>query len=115
MSIGHFYDAGGYVDRGAASPLFPVTELPATVHQYRDAERELEAAASSDVVVVSPTGFASSYALTQHPLTAIEIDTLPAELEATIDGRIDASLSAFELLQIGRREVPFSNRSLNDF
>jgi len=115
MSIGHFYSAGGYINHGAASPLFPVEELAATVHQYRDAERELEAATSSDVFVVSPDGFASSYALTQHPLTAIEVDTLPAEIETKIDDRIDASLSAPELLQIGRRESRYSNWSLNDF
>lgn len=32
MSIGHFYDAGGYIDHGKAEPLFPVEALrPPTI------------------------------------------------------------------------------------
>lgn len=34
MSVGHFYEAGGYVDHGAISELFPVKALSAEVHQY---------------------------------------------------------------------------------
>lgn len=115
MSVGHFYDAGGYVDHGDVSDLFPVTALSAEVHQYRNAELKLQEVKSGKVVAVSPTSLASSYFLTQHPLTAIEVESLPETVRASITKNEDIDLSRFDLLQIGRQPRKSQNRSLSEF
>ena len=115
MSVGHFYDAGGYVDHGDVSDLFPVTALSAEVHQYRNAELKLQEVKSKKVVAVSPTSLASSYFLTQHPLTAIEVESLPESVRASITEDEDIDLPQFEILQIGRQRRESQNRSISEF
>jgi len=115
MSVGHFYDAGGYVDHGDISDLIPVKALSAEVHQYRNAELKLQEVKSEEVVAVSPTSLASSYFLTQHPLTAIEVESLPGSVRASITDDEDIDLSRFEILQIGRQPRESQNRSLSEF
>jgi len=115
MSVGHFTDAGGYIDHGDASVLFPVEEIDATVHTYRDAELALKNTAADSVLVVRPTGFASSYALTQRPLTAIEVPSLDDELRELLGEGVDGDLSNFELIQVGKAVAPTKNRSLAEF
>lgn len=115
MRIGHFYDAGGYVDHGDAASLFPVESLSGGVAQHRDAQIELDSVRSEEVLVVSPTGLASGHFLTQHPITAVEIDSLPPETTATIADRAAVDLDAFEVIQIGRRPAGVQNHSLGEY
>jgi len=115
MSVGHFYDAGGYIDHGDISDLFPVKALSAEVHQYRNAELKLQEVKSEKVVAVSPTSLASSYFLTQHPLTAIEVESLPESVRDSITEDEDIDLSEFEILQIGRQRRESQNRSISEF
>lgn len=114
MSAGHFFDAGGYLEYGEAVTLRTVEELQARVYTHRDAECALGDAPADSVLVIRPTGLASSYALTQRPLTAIEIASLDDERREQIDGAVDTDLAQFELIQVGRT-TPAGNRSLAEF
>lgn len=49
--------------------------------QYRDAQLALDAVDGSSVIVLAPTNLATSYSLTQHVLTAIRVDRLPATVQ----------------------------------
>lgn len=115
MSVGHFYEAGGYVDHGGAKILLPVDELQATVHTHRDAEIALKNVPAETVLAVRPTGMASSYALTQRPLTAIEVDSLSKELSAQFNRLINDDLEQYALIQVGRQPHASQNRSLSEF
>jgi hypothetical protein len=115
MSMGHTSDAGGYLEYGEASVLLPVEDLNATVLTHRDAERALENASAETVLAVKPTGLASSYALTQRPLTAIVVASLGDELRERIEEAADADLANFEYIQVGRVTTPAQNRSLAEF
>jgi hypothetical protein len=115
MSVGHFYDAGGYVNHSDASTLFPVESLSGEVYQYRDAESRLQSVESEKVVVVSPTGLASSYFLTQHPLTAIELESLRNAVRTSVGNNAELAISEFDLIQIGREPSNIQNRSLSEY
>ncbi|WP_302081103.1 hypothetical protein [Salinibaculum rarum] len=115
MLKGHFTSAGASIDYGDATELFPVDGLDATVLQRRDAQLALDDVAGEDVVVVAPTSLATSYRLTQHALTAIPIETLPAAVQAALDEEIDEGLDAFELIQIGKWNTDSPNHSLAEF
>jgi len=115
MSTGHLYGAGGYLDYGDAAPLLPVDELQANVYTHRDAECALKDASAESVLATRPTGLASSYALTQRPLTAIEVPTLDDAIRRRIDGAVDVDLAQFALLQVGRATMPAQDRSLAEF
>ena len=115
MSVGHFYDAGGYIDHGDATVLFPIEALAGTAHTHRDAELALGDADREAVLVVQPTGLASSYALTQRSLTAIEIESLDAETREALAATAGVDLDRFEYVQIGRSTTPARNRSLAEF
>lgn len=114
MSIGHSYDAGGYIDHGDASVLFPVEELSATVYTHRDAERVLSETAPESVLVVKPTGLASSYALTQRPLTAIDVASLNDDIVDHLRTDED-NPTRFEYIQVGRATKPEQNHSLAEY
>ena len=86
---------GEYVDHRDISDLFPVKVLSAEVHQYRNAELKLQEVKSEKAVAVSPTSLASSYFLTQHPLIAIKIESLPRPVRASITEDEDIDLSRF--------------------
>ncbi|ELY77203.1 hypothetical protein C486_17200 [Natrinema gari JCM 14663] len=58
---------------------------------------------------------ASSYALTQRPLTAIEVASLDDGLRNQIGEAVDVNLAQFELIQVGRATTPAQNRSLAEF
>ena len=115
MSIGHFFDAGGHLDYGDAATLLPVEELQARVYTHRDAERALKDASAESVLAIRPTGLASSYALTQRPLTAVEVASLDDEFQEQLDRALDPDLAQFELIQLGRATTPAQNRSLAEF
>lgn len=115
MPKGHFYSAGASLDYGDATALFPVEDLDATVYRGRDAELALGDADGSSVVVVAPTSMATSYHLTQHPLAAIDVESLPADARAAVDAGIDAPIEAFDLLQVGKWTKECQNRSLAEF
>ncbi|WP_246989143.1 hypothetical protein [Halorientalis marina] len=115
MSAGHFHNAGGYIDHGDATALFPVAALAGTVHTHRDAVLVLGAADREAVLVVRPTGLASSYALTQRPLTAVEIESLDNETREALTTTAEVDLDGFEYVQIGRSTTPACNRSLAEF
>ena len=115
MLKGHFKSAGASIEVGAADYLFPVEELDAAVHQYRDAHLALDDVDGERVILVAPTNLASSYHLTQHALTAIPIESLPSAVQTRLADTIDGSLEAFELIQIGKWNSSSSNHSLAEF
>jgi len=115
MSKGHYTAAGASLEFGSADCLFPVAELNAAVHQYRDAQLMLDGVDGERVIVVAPTNLASSYRLTQHALTAIPVETLPSTVRDRIADSIDAPLETFELIQIGKWNTSSSNHSLAEF
>lgn len=115
MTREHFFDAGGYVDHGDASVLFPVDGLAATIHRHREAQLALEEVDGEEVVVIRPTGLASSYFLTQHPLTAIEISTLSDDLVGTVGDAAGIDLRAFTLVQAGRGRISSEDYSLTEY
>jgi hypothetical protein len=115
MLKGHFQSAGATIDYGDAAELFPVDELDATVLQYRDAQLALDDADGEDVVVVAPTSLATSYALTQHTLTAIPIESLPSAIQAQLNEETEESLGTFDLIQIGKWNTDSPNHSLTEF
>ena len=84
MLKGNFITAGASIEYGAAGCLFPTDELDATVLQCQDAQLALDDIDGSDVIVVAPTSFATNYFLTQHALTAIPVNSLPAAERAQI-------------------------------
>jgi len=115
MLKGHFRSAGASLEYGAASVLFPVDDLDATVHQYRDAQRTLADTDGSDVIVIAPTSLATSYRLTQHTLTAIPVDSLPVTVREQVGDELDAPIETFELIQISKWTADNPNRSLTEF
>ncbi|GGL64345.1 hypothetical protein [Halocalculus aciditolerans] len=115
MLKGHFESAGASIAYGAAGCLFPVEDLDATVLQYRDAQLALDAVEGANVIIVAPTSLATSYGLTQHALTAIRIDSLPAPVRAQIAAALDVPLDTFELIQIGKWTRPSANHSLAEY
>jgi len=115
MSKGHYESARGTLPYGEAAALFPVADLDATVHQYQDARLALDEADEPDVVVVVPTSMATGYALGSHPLTAIPVASLAAELRAQLASGLDSAIDTFELIQIGRWVTDSRNHSLGEF
>ncbi|MDB2239395.1 hypothetical protein [Halorubrum ezzemoulense] len=115
MSNGHFYTAGASVEYGTASCLFPVDELDATVLQHRDAQLALDAVDGDAVIVVSPTSLATGYKLGSHPVTAIRVDSLPADITATLDAAVEDDIETFDLIQIGKWNHSSPNHSLAEF
>lgn len=107
--------AGASIYYGDAFGLFPVDELDATVFQHRDAQLALYDVEGADVIVIAPTSLATSYVLTQHPLTAIPIESLPAAIRAQLDDEIAAPIDSFELIQIGKWVTDSPNHSLTEF
>lgn len=115
MLKGHFGSAGASIEFGAADYLFPVEELDATVHQYRAAQLVLDDVDGASVILVAPTSLATSHFLTDHALTAIPIESLPAAIQARIADTIDAPIETFEIIQIGKWNSSSSNHSLAEF
>jgi len=115
MSKGHFESAGGYIDYGDATALFPIEELDAAVYQYRDAQLALADVDSSEVIAVAPTSMATGYALGGHPLTAILVASLSATLRTQLAEELDGSIDRFELIQVSRWKAHSLNHSLAEF
>jgi hypothetical protein len=69
----------------------------------------------SNVIVVAPTSLATSYFLTQHALTAIPVDDLPAAVQTQLADELDGPLDSFDLIQIGKWNSDSPNRSLAEF
>lgn len=115
MASGHFYSAGESIEYGTATCLFPVDELEATVLQYRDAQLALRAADGKAVIAISPTSLATAYKLGGHPVTAIRVDSLPADISASLDRAIDDGIETFDLIQVGRSNQNSPNHSLTEF
>jgi len=115
MLEGHFESAGASIEYGAADCLFPVDELDAIVLQHRDAQIALDNADGSDVVVVAPTSLATSYALTQHTLTAIPVENLSTAVRTQLVDALATSVDEFELIQIGKWNTNSQNHSLAEF
>jgi len=115
MHNGHLESAGATIEYGAANTLFPVEELDATVYQHRDAELALDGTAGAEVVAIAPTSLATSYALSQRPLTAIAVDSLPLAVERELDAVLDAPIDSFELIQVGKWNTESPNHSLAEF
>lgn len=111
----HYESAREHIDHGDAAPLFPVDELDAPVLQHRDAQLALEDTESTHVIAVAPTSMASSYFLTQHPLTAIPVDTLPQSVITTLESELPTPIREFDLIQIGKWSTDSVNHSLAEF
>ncbi|TKX72399.1 hypothetical protein [Halorubrum sp. GN11GM_10-3_MGM] len=115
MPSKHYYSAGESVEYGTATCLFPIDELEATVLQYRDAQLALSAVDGEAVIAISPTNLATAYKLGGHPVTAIRVDSLPADISATLDRAMDDGIEAFDLIQVGKRNQSIPNHSLTEF
>jgi len=115
MPASHPSNAGGYISHRAAQRLLPVSSLPSGVEQYREAGVRLEDVDADAVVAVRPTGFASGYALAQHPLTTIEVDALPDDVRASIDELADVEIGAFEVVRIGGDRNEPADHSLSEY
>ncbi|WP_265112065.1 hypothetical protein [Halosolutus halophilus] len=115
MLKGHFTSAGTSIEYGDASVLFPIGDLDAVVHQYRDAQRTLTDTDGSDVIVIAPTSLATSYRLTQHALTAIPVDSLSPETREQVADALDEPIETFEVIQIGKWTTDSPNHSLVEF
>lgn len=115
MPKGHFSSAGASIDYGDTDMLSSVDDIDATVLRYRDAQLALDDVDSADVIVVSPTGRSSSIILTQCPLTAIRIESLPTAIRTQLDEKITAPIDSFELIQIGKWTTDSQNHSLSEF
>jgi hypothetical protein len=115
MTLVHQPKAGDHVDHGEATRLFPVDELSAVTHQHRDAQVVLESLDSADVLAVAPTGFASSYYLHRHPLTVVEIESLPEAIETAIARESGVEVADFEVIRIGTCQREITDRSLLEF
>lgn len=103
------------MEYGDADVLFPVEDLDATVLTHRDAQLALADADGADVIIVAPTSLATSYALGQHALTAIRVDSLPADDRTHLDGVLDAPIETFDLIQVGKWTRDSPNHSLSEF
>ncbi len=115
MLKGHFTSAGASINHGDANVLFPVQDLNAPLIHRRDAELTLADTDSEDVIVVVPTSLASSYFLTQHPLTAIPIDELTPTVRSQLDNSLDVSIETFDIIQIGKWNSDSLNHSLTEY
>lgn len=58
---------------------------------------------------------ATGYVLGSHPLTAIQMASLSAELRAQLASELDATIDTFELIQIVRWVADSRNHSLGEF
>jgi hypothetical protein len=115
MPKGYFEAAGARIEYGDVGSLFPVEELDATTHQYRDAQLAIADIDGDDVIIIAPTSLATSYFLTQHPLTAIPVDSLAPSVQSSLDDSLEASIDAFDLIQIGKWNTDSTNHSLTEF
>ncbi|GGN25543.1 hypothetical protein [Halarchaeum nitratireducens] len=115
MPNGHFEESGASIDYGDAKVLFPVAELDGTILQHRDAELALGDVESENVIVIAPTGLASSYALTQRPLTAIPVAGLSSDVRSELDDALNVPIDAFELIQIGKWTTDSLDHSLAEY
>jgi hypothetical protein len=115
MPKGHFGSAGASIEYGTASCLFPVDELAGTIRQYRDAQLALDDVDGSNAIVIAPTSLATSCSLTQHPLTAVPVDSLSTAVQTQLADELDAPLDTFELIQIGKWHSDSQNHSLTEF
>jgi hypothetical protein len=111
----HNPETGDHVDYGEAAQLFPVDELSAVTHQHRDAQVEIESLDSADILGVAPTGLASSYSLHRHPLTVVEVGSLPEAVQTSIETESGVDLTNFEVIQIGTGRREITDRSLSEF
>lgn len=115
MSEEHYSTAATYVDYGDAAALLPVDQLAARVYRGRDAECALSAVDADAVVAVVPSGLASGYALTQRPLTVVDVDTLAPDAVARVADDAGVDLDSYEYVQVGRLTTPAQNHSLREF
>jgi hypothetical protein len=109
------YDGGGSISHRYVSELLTTRDLEATVHTHRDAEIALAEVPTESVLGVRPTGLASSYSLTQRPLTVIELDSLAPGVRERVAAESGVDLDAYSLLKVGRATRPAENRSLAEF
>jgi hypothetical protein len=115
MSNRHSSPVGAKLKYGDADCLFPVDELYAADLRHRDAHLALENVKEPNVIVVVPTSLATSYFLTQHPLTVIPVDDLSPRIQTQISASLESPLDTFELIQIGRWNNDSPNHSLAEF
>lgn len=115
MRNGHFQPAGTSIEHGDANVLFPVDEIDATVFQRRDAELALADVDGDNVIIIAPTSLASSYFLTQHPLTAIPVDEVAPRVRSTLADALDIPIEAFDLIQIGKWVTDSLDHSLAEY
>lgn len=115
MRNGHFQPAGTSIEHGDANVLFPVDEIDATVFQRRDAELALADVDGDNVIIIAPTSLASSYFLTQHPLTAIPVDEIALEVRSNLADALDPPTETFDFIQIGRWVTDSLDHSLSEY
>lgn len=103
------------IPHDAAKPLFPVEERSGAIVQHRPAALRLAEVPAETVARVTPTGFASSVFLTQHPLTAIEVDRLGGRTRRSVEDRAALSLADVEYIRVGSARARPADRALTEF
>lgn len=107
--------SGPRIPHDAAKPLLPVEELPGSIAQHRPAALQLAEASADAVARVTPTGFGSSVFLAQHPLTAIEVQSLGHPTRRAVEERTGLSLEDVEYIRVGSSRARPADRALTEF
>lgn len=107
--------SGPRISHDAAKPLLPVEERLGAIAQHRPAAIQLAEASTDAVARVTPTGFASSVFLAQHPLTAIEVDGLGSSTRQSVEDRAELSLEEIEYIRVGSARARPADRALTEF
>lgn len=94
-----YHRADGSIGLGDTSILFPVDGLAATVEFDEDAITRLRDA--DQILVVGPRSLASSYFLSNHRFTAIDIDSLPLGVRTELE-QAKPDLDAYDAIRIGK-------------
>lgn len=94
-----YHRVDGSIGLGDASILFPVNGLTATVDFSEEAITRLRDA--DQILVVSPRSLASSYFLSNHRFTAIDVESLPLGVRTKLAEAVP-DLDAFDAIRIGK-------------
>lgn len=115
MSSGNLHIRYASVPYGSVSELLPVETLsPAAYWQHDSAAERIQSASDSEIVAIAPESMATGYRLGQHPLTAIDLDSLSEARYERLDEGTRSELRGHSILVLG--QFPdHENRTLREF
>jgi hypothetical protein len=96
------YDATAFE---VLSVLEPVAELPSSArHRRATATELLESVPDETVLAVAPQNTATGYRLANEPLTAVDLEELPAGRRVAVSAAATEDLADYRVLVWGRAE-----------